>query len=371
MSEWKAGKFKRDELGVLRRFAPLRSVHGLIDITPEELITAGKKLVLVDVDNTLVEWRSEDIPESTLAWLGFIKGAGLKVCIISNTKKVARLKRLGDALDIPYLYGKFKPSRTMFLQALEMFDVRPEEAIMIGDQIFTDIWGANRSGIDAVWVKQMAPKDFVGTRFISRIGERLLRKRLHKVLEVDKPVDGVEVEEDLPIGGMIALLQSPAVKQFVKFCVVGGTSTVIDVGLVWYLRFYAKSGNSFISDSFGHYLVSSWPGVFGGYKSLPADASVPVFKVLSTAVATVNSFIWNRRWTFNIQGKEHRSAQFGKFFVLAISGLVLNAAIVTVLNGVIPGTPKESLRMALIIATVVVAFWNFFGQKFWTFKHKH
>ena len=184
MRGFRAGKYERSKLGFFKHFAPIQSVHSLADVTPEDLIAAGKKLVLVDVDNTLVEWRSEKIPESTVTWLEFMKSAGLQLCIISNTRKVERLKRLAGMLGIPYLLGRFKPSRAMYHRALEQFNVRPEEAVMIGDQLFTDILGANRSGIDAIWVKQMAPRDFVGTK-ISRLGERLIRGRLHRVIMVE------------------------------------------------------------------------------------------------------------------------------------------------------------------------------------------
>lgn len=404
MSGFRAGKYKRDTLGVLKHFAPIQSVHALIDITPEELIEAGKKLVLVDVDNTLVEWRSDHIPESTITWLEFMKRAGLDVCIISNTRNVERLARLAGKLGIPYLVGKFKPSRSMFRRALDQFGVKPEEAIMVGDQVFTDILGANRTGIEAIWVQQMAPRDFVGTK-ISRLGERMLRRHLHKAIMVEdesiandrdtgieenstvksmssgdldenkkEKAAAPEVEEDLPVGGAAAweLLLSPVVRQFIKFCIVGGSSTVIDIGIFWILRFHATWHGELLSDAFGRYLTVNFPSIFAPLAvKTSADATVPIFKVISSTIAIFNAFIWNRRWTFKIKGKEHRSVQLKKFFVVAIIGMLLNAVITTALNSIIPGRPKMSLAVATAIATVIVAFWNFFGQKHWTFKHKH
>ena len=381
MSPFRAGKYHRHKLGILKHFAPMQAVHALVDITPEELIAAGKKLVLVDVDNTLVEWRSEEIPETTVTWLEFMKRGGLQVCILSNTRNVNRLKGLSERLGIPYRLGKFKPSRAMYRMALEEFNTRPEEAIMIGDQLFTDILGANRSGIDAIWVKQMSPRDFVGTK-ISRFGERLIRGRLHSVLvdedsaEIENPQTTSEsaVEEDLPVGGTAAfeLLASPIVRQFVKFCIVGGSSTVIDVGIFWLLRFYVPWGNDLLSHVFGHFLVSNFPSLFQPLVSHEqADATVPVFKIFSSTIAIFNAFIWNRRWTFKIRGKEHRSVQLRKFFVVAVIGMILNAIITTGLNSIIPGHPKRSLAIATAIATVIVAIWNFSGQKYWTFKQKH
>lgn len=369
MSEFRAGRIDRSRLGFLKPLAPIQSVYALVDITPEDLIAAGKKLVLVDVDNTMVGWRSEDIPDSTLAWLGFMKSAGLSLCILSNTRHPARLKRLAAVFEIPYLLGKFKPSRAMYRQALTKFNCKPEDAVMVGDQLFTDIFGANRTGIDAIWVKQMTPVDFVGTK-VSRFGERLVRRRLYKAIVDESPQPAQPTENDLPVGGAaaFAMLANPSVRQFVKFCIVGGTSTVIDVGLSWYLRFHAPWNGGLLSDTFGHFLLIRFPALFESLSKTPADASFPVFKVISSTLATFNAFLFNRRWTFRIRGNKHRSIQLQKFFVVAFIGVGLNAILTTGLNRIIPGTPKESLAAATAIATILVAFWNFLGQKYWTFR---
>ncbi|HEY3780903.1 MAG TPA: YqeG family HAD IIIA-type phosphatase [Fimbriimonadaceae bacterium] len=359
MSGFRAGKYDRSRLGVFKHLSPIQSVHNLTDIEPADLVKAGKKLVLVDVDNTLVEWHSEHIPVSTAGWLAIVKAAGLKVCIISNTKKIERLRRLAKAMDIPFLVGRFKPSRSMFRQALKDFNAKPQEAVMIGDQLFTDVLGANRTHIDAIWVKQMAPKDFIGTKYISRVGERVVRGRLHKVLDPEEEV----VTEMEPA----KLYEKPAVKQFLKFCVVGGGSTVVDLGLFWLLRF---GNHESVSLSFGHWLVANFPGLFGSYSGNVAAASVPVFKTFTTTVAIFNSFLWNRLWTFQIRGKENRRSQFQKFFVVSIIGLILNTVITTFFSEFLPGSTKTRTGIALIVATFAVAFWNFLGQKYWIFKSK-
>ena len=76
------------------------------------------------------------------------------------------------------------------------------------------------------------------------------------------------------------------------------------------------------------------------------------------------------RWTFKIRGREHRAAQLRKFFAIALIGMLLNTFITTSLGNIIPGHEKRSLAIASLVATVLVAFWNFFGQKLWTFKQK-
>lgn len=336
MSRFRAGKLDRNRLGWTKHLAPVQSVHLLSDVKAEDLVGAGKKLVLLDVDNTLVGWHSHEIPDSTLHWLASLREAGLQMCILSNTRKPARLARLAKEMNVPYLRGRFKPSRRMYRNALEKFGVSLEEAVMIGDQLFTDILGANRTGIDAIWVHQMTPKDFIGTK-ISRLGERLVRSRFQKAM-----IDELEIEGEA-VGGDVA---SNVVGQFMKFAVVGGISTLVDWGLAYALKYGVHLGGS-------------------------SAAAVPAIKAISTTVAACNSFILNRRWTFQIRGKEHRASHAQKFVIVTVIGLLLNTGITTVMYQVLPGSDRRRFIIAMAVATAVVMFWNFLGQKHWAFRHKH
>jgi HAD superfamily phosphatase (TIGR01668 family) len=379
VSEFRTGTFDRKRAGsFFGRFCPVRAEESLLNVDPEHLVALKKKLVLLDVDNTLVVWRSEEIPETSHDWVRRAKAAGLQLCILSNTRHPGRLDRLAKALDIPYFFGKFKPSTFMYKKALAEFNARPEEAVMIGDQIFTDVLGANRSGIEAIWVRQMAPVDFVGTK-ISRMGERLLRKRLYRAMaeEVDPTSSGTSstVDEDLAVGGTAAfdLLQHPTVRQFVKFVIIGGTSTVIDIGLHLTLVFLFPWGDSTLGVTLGQWLLGQWPDLFTAIATKdglvkPELAASPLLKVFTASLAILNSFVWNRRWTFKIKGKEHRAVQLRKFFTIALIGMALNTILTTGLGNIIAGHPRRSLAVASLVATVAVAFWNFFGQKLWTFK---
>lgn len=354
---------------MLRHFCPIQSVDSILEVDLNDLFNSGKRLLLLDVDNTLLEWRSEDIPETTHKWVDDAKALGFQLCILSNTRNPERLDRLAKALGLEYLLGKFKPSRQMFLEALKKFKVEADDAIMVGDQMFTDVLGANRSGIDAILVRQMAPTEFIGTK-INRFGERIIRARIHRAI--------VEHPEDMPVGGAAAfeLLKNPTVRQFVKFCIVGGSSTVIDAGLHYVLMFVLPSGNTLLSKVFGTWLLDHGGPLFTTFATRPDNsidpsfAASPVFKVLTTAIAIFNSFLWNRSWTFGITTKEQRAAQLRKFYAVAIIGAALNTVLLTVFGNIIHGHEKRSWAVATLIATIIVAFWNFFGQKLWTFRQK-
>lgn len=366
MRGFRTGEFTRENVpSWARGLCPARSSLSLLDVDLEHLAKSGKKLVLLDVDNTLLPWRSESLPQTSLDWVARARKAGLELCILSNTRHPARLARIAEKMGIRYLQGRFKPNPAIYRQALKDFGVRPEQAVMIGDQLFTDILGANRAGIEGVWVRPMTGRDFIGTK-VSRLGEKLVRPALYQGLD-----EGDAVDESMPPGGAgaIALLKRPVVRQFVKFCIVGGSSTVIDVGLHGLLLFGITIGGQELGIVFGRFLIETFPWVFG-YAARPTDASVPVLKVLTASLAILNSFYWNRLWTFNIRGKEEQAAQLRKFVVVALIGMGLNTAITSGLYQVIPGHPRQSWAVATAVATIAVAFWNFTGQKLWTFRKR-
>lgn len=362
MSGFRTGKFDIEQVpGYLRPFAPVQAIDSILDIDPAALAAAGKKLILLDVDNTLVVWRGNEIDPEVQNWIDRAKLAGMNLCLLSNTRNHARLKNLSERFGIQFAIGKFKPSRYLYRKAMQEFGAKPSESVMIGDQLFTDILGANRSGIEAIWVRQMAPRDLITTK-VSRMGERVVRRGLYRALEPD----------ELPIGGAaaIGLLGVPVVRQFIKFCIVGGSSTVIDKGLLWVLMFYVHSSDGgLMSTALGNWLTESMPFLFSFAKT-PDEAAVPVLNIFTAGLAILNSFVWNRRWTFKIRGKENRSVQLQKFFVVALIGFVLNVAITSVLHTMLSGGPERSLAIASLVATIAVAFWNFTGQKLWTFRHK-
>jgi HAD superfamily phosphatase (TIGR01668 family) len=124
------------------------------------------------------------VPENSKGWIAELKSHGMSACVLSNTRRVDRLQRVAAALGVDFIRGRFKPSPRMYHQALNKYAVRPDEAVMLGDQLFTDVWGANRAGIEAIWVKPIAWREFAGTK-ISRMGEAIVRGALYKALETE------------------------------------------------------------------------------------------------------------------------------------------------------------------------------------------
>lgn len=356
---FRTGTYRTQEVPKrLRRFCPVRAVDTILDVSPKELAEAGKKLVLLDADNTLVPWRSHEFEPRILEWVAACKAGGLNLVLISNTRNRERLKELAGVLGVEYAEGKFKPHRSMYEWAMERHQATPAQTLMIGDQIFTDIWGANRLGIEAVLVRPMGDREFIGTK-VNRTAEKLVLARLKRNMELS--------EDDLPIAPHQGIFHKKIVRQFLKFCIVGGSSFAIDYAIRMGLQFNAPWGDRLLAEVAGDRLVE-WMPFLTRYISKPSSAFWPVAVFCGSAVAIVNSFIWNRLWTFRIRGEDGRGEQFKKFLLISLLGMVLNVVISTIGKWLIPLEPKAGAQLATVIAAGVVAFWNFFGQRLYAFK---
>ncbi len=134
-------------------------------------------------------------------------------------------------------------------------------------------------------------------------------------------------------------------RQLIKFCLVGASSTVIDKGIQWILMGLFP-------------LVPWW-----------------IVQSISFCFGVSNGFIWNRRWTFKGQNKSSARTQYSKFFATNVIGLGLNLLITKVFLFFFTGTwvflvnpPPKTILLASLCAIPIVVIWNFGASRLWTFK---
>ena len=357
MSLWQTGDFDREKVTpVLHPFMPAHAVGSLAEINTDHLWQRGKRLILLDVDHTLVKWRAEDFSPEVLNWIAQARELGFNFCIISNTRRVERLARLSERLNIPTVRARFKPSRAMFRLALAKFKCPAKDAIMVGDQLMTDILGANRAGIDAIWVNKMDGPEFAGTR-VNRFIEGILKGFLYRALIVPENHPPLVPGKTLPGERTI-------VQQLFRFAVVGGTSFVIDTVLTYILmRGWSLNGKP-AEIAIGNWLITAQPALFS-FASTPSKAAAPLLGGMASFVAMFNSFIWNRAWTFEAKGKARKSVQVQRFYMVAIPGALLNSALFGVFYNILAG---HTIILAKIFAAVISAVWNFAGQRYFAFR---
>lgn len=338
-----------------KSFAPIASAWKLQDIRIDDLAARRKKLILLDVDNTLTKWKSEEIADEVRTWLDEARASGFKIAILSNTRHPERLHRLSAQLDIPTVSGRMKPSRSMYLRALTEFGVTAEAAVMIGDQILTDVFGANRSGIEAIWLHPLSDTEFIGTKVNRWIEDRIVTS-LFAALEtpIDAHVHG-------PAGAQGTL------RQVMRFCIVGGVSFVIDTTISIILETVVRVHGVLLSEIFGTWLMHQMPVVFGTTGD-PKDAAAKIFFWIAALAAMTNSFFFNRLWTFGIKGDADRMLQMRRFFVVSLLGTGLNTLVASHVFALLGSESARDTTIAKAAAAVIVACWNFCGQRFYAFR---
>ena len=166
---------------MLNNFLPSAFVKSVFLIKPEDLIENGIKGIITDLDNTLVEWDRADATQDVMAWLESMRDAGLQVTVISNNH-IERVSHFCDPLGIPYICEARKPLKKAFLQAIATLGLPKEEVIMIGDQLLTDVLGANRAGLKSILVVPVASSDATITKFNRSIERRIMARFKRKGL---------------------------------------------------------------------------------------------------------------------------------------------------------------------------------------------
>lgn len=130
--------------------------ESVFDLTPQALTARGITLVLADLDNTLTSYEYALPSPALRQWKEELNAHGITLFVVSNSRKSRRCPIFCDALGVGYVRHAGKPRKGGFLRALEATEKRAEEAIMVGDQIFTDVCGANRAGICSVLIRPVS-----------------------------------------------------------------------------------------------------------------------------------------------------------------------------------------------------------------------
>ena len=158
---------------MLNNFLPDQFVKNIFEITPELLKEKGVKGIITDLDNTLVEWDRPLATPKIIEWFEDMKKNNIKVTIVSNNKE-GRVKSFSDPLNIPFICAARKPMGKAFRRALLEMKLSKEEAVVIGDQLLTDVLGGNRSGFHTILVVPVAQTDGFATRINRKIERRIL-----------------------------------------------------------------------------------------------------------------------------------------------------------------------------------------------------
>ncbi len=158
-------------VSMLERFYPDEMQESAYTVDYEKLREKGYKGIIYDIDNTLVE-HGAPANEQSIELIDRLKSMGFEITVVSNNKE-PRVKSFADKVQIRYVYKAGKPSPKGYQAAMVMMGSNEKNTLLIGDQIFTDVWGAKKAGIYSILVGQIAKHEEI---------QIILKRKLERIV---------------------------------------------------------------------------------------------------------------------------------------------------------------------------------------------
>jgi len=163
---------------MFEKFYPNVILDKVQDISIEKLDKNNIKGLILDIDNTLVPEHMKEADENAVKWIERIKDAGFKLCIVSNASK-KRVIKFNERLQLYAIHRASKPGTRAFEKAGRLMDFQNENIAVVGDQIFTDIYGGNRVNMFTILVTPIHKKENLFVT-LKRLPEKLVLRSYYK-----------------------------------------------------------------------------------------------------------------------------------------------------------------------------------------------
>lgn len=151
-------------------FYPDEYLDSTYTIDFDALYKKGYRGVIFDIDNTLVP-HGAPADARARALFAYLKQLGFSCCLLSNNQR-PRVEMFNEEIQVNFIENAHKPSVKSYEKAMKLMGTTHSNTLFVGDQLFTDIFGARRTGIYAILVKPIHPKEeiqIVLKRYLERI----------------------------------------------------------------------------------------------------------------------------------------------------------------------------------------------------------
>ncbi len=172
---------------------PTRLADAVWSIDLDWLASRRIRGLILDLDNTLVDWNDSRVRPEVRAWLQQARARGFALCIASNAVRAGRVGRLAKELGLKAVTHAGKPLPAAFRHAMAALGTSVNTTCAIGDQLFTDMLGANWLGMTTVLVDPLSPRESPHTRLI-RLIERPIRRRWKRSRAAQRPLCPTQTE---------------------------------------------------------------------------------------------------------------------------------------------------------------------------------
>lgn len=156
---------------MLERFYPDEYLESAYEIDYEALYQQGYRGIIFDIDNTLVP-HGAPADARSIALFARLRDIGYKSMLLSNNKE-PRVRTFNDKVGSRYIFKANKPFPESYRKAMEQMETTPENTLFVGDQLFTDVWGAKKAGIRTYLVKPIHPKEEIQI-ILKRVLEKIV-----------------------------------------------------------------------------------------------------------------------------------------------------------------------------------------------------
>ncbi|MCP0886729.1 YqeG family HAD IIIA-type phosphatase [Ligilactobacillus sp. WILCCON 0076] len=163
---------------MFNRFKPTWMIESIYDLTAEDIQAQGIKIILTDLDNTLIAWNNPNGTPKLREWLKKMNEAHIPVVVVSNNNH-RRVKKALRTFNLPFVSRAMKPFVRGINTAKRRFELKESEIVLVGDQLITDIAAANNANIRSILVKPLVESDAWNTR-INRFFEKIIKQKLIK-----------------------------------------------------------------------------------------------------------------------------------------------------------------------------------------------
>ncbi|WP_028264098.1 YqeG family HAD IIIA-type phosphatase [Atopobium fossor] len=149
-------------------------VASLPQVNIDELVCADVHCVLLDRDNTCVPQGTKQVPPEVKSWVERAKHAGLRICLISNNFFSTDVAQTADEFGVLKIDHAMKPAPFALWRALRRMGVSRDKAVLIGDQVFTDVLAGNLAGVSTILVRPQSVTDLFYTKLFRIAEHRVL-----------------------------------------------------------------------------------------------------------------------------------------------------------------------------------------------------
>lgn len=163
---------------MLERFYPDVYISSTYKIDFQKYYDSGYRGIIFDIDNTLVT-HGAPADDRSIELVRRLKEIGFQVLFLSNNKE-PRVKMFNDAMGAKYIFRAGKPAKKGYLKAMELLGSNRNTTLFVGDQLFTDVWGARNAGIFSILVQPIDKKEeiqIVLKRYLEKIVLRFYKRR--------------------------------------------------------------------------------------------------------------------------------------------------------------------------------------------------